>query len=270
MNKENNTSISICILRLSAIGDITHIIPIVSTLQKYYKKCDITWIIGKTEYQLVKTLDNINYIVIDKNKTLDSIIGMHKYLKEEKFDVVFHMQKSLRSKILGRMIDGKINVTFNDINTNNNHVLDNFFAFLEKINIQKKELIDELKTIDEKKFDFDTRKNLENQIAETKLLKEKREVQIRIALIQERINSIWKKPSLINRTIQAEFIINLAPSGEILSFDLISSSGEKVFDDSALAALSKIYFITEVIGLERKYFERNFRSFNLVFKSKNQ
>ena len=50
---------------------------------------------------------------------------------------------------------------------------------------------------------------------------------------------------------------------------VISSSGEKVFDDSALAALSKIYFITEVIGLERKYFERNFRSFNLVFKSKN-
>ena len=137
-------------------------------------------------------------------------------------------------------------------------------------NIQKKKLIDELKTIDKKKFDFDTRKNLEDQIAETKFLNEKREVQIRIALIQERINSIWKKPSLINKNIQAEFVINLAPSGEILSFDLISSSGEKVFDDSALAALSKIYFITEVIGLERKYFERNFRSFNLVFKSKNQ
>ena len=148
------------------------------------------------------------------------------------------------------------------INNIKNELLEN--------NIQKKELIDKLKTIDEKKLDFDTRKNLEDQIAETKLLNEKREVQIRIALIQERINSIWKKPSLINKNIQAEFVINLAPSGEILSFDLISSSGEKVFDDSALAALSKIYFITEVIGLERKYFERNFRSFNLVFKSKNQ
>ena len=148
------------------------------------------------------------------------------------------------------------------INNIKNELLEN--------NIQKKELISELKTIDEKKFDFDTRKNLEDEIAETKFLNEKREVQLRIALIQERINSIWKKPSLINKNIQAEFVINLAPSGEILSFDLISSSGEKVFDDSALAALSKIYFIKEVIGLERKYFERNFRSFNLVFKSKNQ
>ena len=42
-----------------------------------------------------------------------------------------------------------------------------------------------------------------------------------------------------------------------------------IFDESALAALSSISFITEVIGLDRKYFERNFRSFNLVFKSKN-
>ena len=140
MNKENNTSISICILRLSAIGDVTHIIPIVSTLQKYYKKADITWVIGKTEYELVKMLDNVNFIVIDKNKTLDSVIGMHKYLRKENFDIVFHMQKSLRSKFLGRIISGKINVTFNDIKTNNNHVLDNFFAFLEKINIQTKEL----------------------------------------------------------------------------------------------------------------------------------
>ena len=139
-----------------------------------------------------------------------------------------------------------------------------------KNNFKKKESIEGLKAIDKKQLDFDSRKNLEDQIAETKLLKEKREVQIRIALIQERINSIWKKPSLINKNIQAEFVINLAPSGEILSFDLISSSGEKVFDDSALAALSNISFITEVLGLERKYFERNFRSFNLVFKSKNQ
>jgi heptosyltransferase I len=140
MNKENNTSISICILRLSAIGDATHIIPIISTLQKYYKKADITWIIGKTEYELVKMLDNVNFIVIDKSKTLDSVIGMHKYLRKKNFDIVFHMQKSLRSKFLGRIINGKINVTFNDIKTNNNHVLDIFFSFLEKINIETKEL----------------------------------------------------------------------------------------------------------------------------------
>ena len=160
-------------------------------------------------------------------------------------------------------------VTFPIEKENNLKKIENIKNESIEKNIQKKELIEDLKVDKKKQLNFDSKRKLEDQIAETKLLKERREVQITIALIQDRINSIWKKPSLGNKNIQSEFVINLAPSGEILSFDLISSSGDKVFDESALAALSSISFITEVIGLERKYFERNFRSFNLVFKSKN-
>ena len=160
-------------------------------------------------------------------------------------------------------------VTFPIEKENNLKKIENIKNESIEKNIQKKELIEDLKVDKKKQLNFDSKRKLEDQIAETKLLKERREVQITIALIQDRINSIWKKPSLGNKNIQSEFVINLAPSGEILSFDLISSSGDKVFDESALAALSSISFITEVIGLDRKYFERNFRSFNLVFKSKN-
>lgn len=160
-------------------------------------------------------------------------------------------------------------VTFPIEKENNLKKIENIKNDSIEKNIQKKELIEDLKVDKKKQLNFDSKRKLEDQIAETKLLKERREVQITIALIQDRINSIWKKPSLGNKNIQSEFVINLAPSGEILSFDLISSSGDKVFDESALAALSSISFITEVIGLDRKYFERNFRSFNLVFKSKN-
>ena len=160
-------------------------------------------------------------------------------------------------------------VTFPIEKENNLKKIENIKNESIEKNIQKKELIEDLKVDKKKQLNFDSKRKLEDQIAETKLLKERREVQITIALIQDRINSIWKKPSLGNKNIQSEVVINLAPSGEILSFDLISSSGDKVFDESALAALSSISFITEVIGLDRKYFERNFRSFNLVFKSKN-
>ncbi len=160
-------------------------------------------------------------------------------------------------------------VTFPIEKENNLKKIENIKNESIEKNIQKKELIEDIKVDKKKQLNFDSKRKLEDQIAETKLLKERREVQITIALIQDRINSIWKKPSLGNKNIQSEFVINLAPSGEILSYDLISSSGDKVFDESALAALSSISFITEVIGLDRKYFERNFRSFNLVFKSKN-
>jgi colicin import membrane protein len=134
------------------------------------------------------------------------------------------------------------------------------------------EIEKEIKKISEQnnnKLNLNSLDNLQKQIEETKFFQEKKEVQVRIFLIQKRINSIWKKPSLINQNIETEFQINLAPSGEILKYEMISSSGNKIFDDSAFRALANISFITEVIGMDRNYFERNFRSFNLVFKSKD-
>ena len=138
MVKDNNTSISICILRLSSIGDVTHIIPIISTIRDVYPKSRISWVIGKTEHELVKNLKNIDFIVVDKKKTLDSILEMRGLFKHNKFDVVLHMQKSLRSKLIANIINGRVNVTFNDIETQGSHVIDNFFGFLEKINIKKR------------------------------------------------------------------------------------------------------------------------------------
>ena len=134
------------------------------------------------------------------------------------------------------------------------------------------EIEKEIKKISEQnnnKLNLNSLDNLKKQIEETKFFQEKKEVQVRIFLIQKRINSIWKKPSLINQNIETEIQINLAPSGEILKYEMISSSGNKIFDDSAFRALANISFITEVIGMDRNYFERNFRSFNLVFKSKD-
>ena len=83
----------------------------------------------KTEYQLVKNLDDINFIVVDKTDTINSIMNMRNIFKKENFDIVFHMQKSLRSKFLANVIKSRVNVTFNDINTSEYHVLDHFLLF---------------------------------------------------------------------------------------------------------------------------------------------
>jgi len=37
---------SLCLLRLSAIGDCTHMLPIVHTLQRHWPKTQLTWIVG--------------------------------------------------------------------------------------------------------------------------------------------------------------------------------------------------------------------------------
>ena len=67
MSQKNNLPSSICVLRLSSIGDITHMIPVIKTIQHNLPKSDITWIIGKTEYPLVKNMKGVRFIIIDKS-----------------------------------------------------------------------------------------------------------------------------------------------------------------------------------------------------------
>ena len=76
---------SICILRLSSIGDVTHIVPIINTIKKNSVETSITWVIGSTEYQLVKTMPNINFIVIDKNNFFDSVKKLRNLRGQAKF-----------------------------------------------------------------------------------------------------------------------------------------------------------------------------------------
>ena len=88
-----------------------------------------------------------------------------------------------------------------------------------------------------------------------------------INLIQEKFINLWNKPFVLNENIQASIKLTLSPSGEILSSSLISSSGNKKFDESALKAVSKVNFLTELSKIKRTDFEKYFREITLVFKS---
>ncbi len=139
MSQKTKLPSTICILRLSAIGDITHMIPVIKTIQYNLPQSDITWIIGKTEYQLVKNMKGIHFIIIDKSKTIKSLINLKKEIGDKKFDILLHMQKSLRSKILSIFIKAKKKLGYKNINPpERSHVLDTFFYFLEAIGIKQK------------------------------------------------------------------------------------------------------------------------------------
>ncbi len=57
---------SICILRLSALGDVCHVLPVVRTLQDAWPSTQITWILGKLEHKLLGHIPGIEFIVFDK------------------------------------------------------------------------------------------------------------------------------------------------------------------------------------------------------------
>ena len=112
--------------------------------------------------------------------------------------------------------------------------------------------------------------DIKNEITKIKLSKEREDILRVSAIIQERISSIWIKPNSLSESLIAKVLINLAPSGEILNFNLIEPSSSTSFNESILTAMNKMTFFEEVLSLERKLFEQNFRNFNLVFKSSGE
>ena len=139
MSQNINSLSSICILRLSSIGDITHMIPVINALRNHSPKSNITWIIGKTEYELVKNIKDIEFIVFDKNRSLNSIKILKKSLKGRRFNLLFHMQKSLRSKIISFFVRAEKKYNYCNVKVQDRcHVLDTFFLFLQNLGISKK------------------------------------------------------------------------------------------------------------------------------------
>lgn len=114
------------------------------------------------------------------------------------------------------------------------------------------------------------KKDIKNEISKIKLTKEMKNIIKFSSIIQNKISSIWIKPNSLSEALSAKVLITLAPSGEILDFELEEPSSNKSFNESILTAMSKIFFFEEIAGADRKVFETNFRNFKLVFKSSGE
>ena len=110
---------SICILRLSAIGDVTHVLPTVRSIQHQWPETKITWIIGKIEAQLVGDIPDIEFIVFDKSAGRAAFKDLRQQLKGRSFDVLLHMQISLRASLVSLFVRAPIKLGFNKARARN-------------------------------------------------------------------------------------------------------------------------------------------------------
>jgi heptosyltransferase I len=95
---------SICILRLSALGDATHVVPLVHTLRDAWPTARITWIVGKVEAKLVGDLPGVEFVVFDKHAGIAGWRGVARALRGRRFDVLLHCQVALRANLLAALV----------------------------------------------------------------------------------------------------------------------------------------------------------------------
>src|ERR1700722_12163554 len=146
---------SLCILRLSAIGDTCHVVPLVRTLQRVWPTTQLTWIIGSAEAQLMRLLPGVEFITVDKRAGLAGAGALRAALRGRRFDLLLHMQLSLRSSLISTWIRARIRLGFDRARarelqwlfTNaqiapagNQHVLDSFLGFLAALGIEQRAL----------------------------------------------------------------------------------------------------------------------------------
>ncbi|MEI6860415.1 MAG: glycosyltransferase family 9 protein [Shewanella sp.] len=141
---------SLCVLRLSAIGDVCHAVAMVQAIQRQYPKLKITWVIGKVEYQLLQHLVGVEFVIFDKSQGWRSYFQLREDLMGQRFDVLLHMQVALRATIASLAISAKLRVGFDRARakegqwlvTNHSveplstpHVLEGFMGFAKAIGV---------------------------------------------------------------------------------------------------------------------------------------
>lgn len=144
---------SVCLLRLSAIGDTCHVLPVIRTLQRAWPQTRFTWVIGRLEAKLFGHLPDIEFIVVDKRSTWQARGKLQETLHGRRFDLLMHMQLSLRASVLSTAIPARLRLGFDRsrarelqwLFTNQRiapaarqHVLDSFFGFAEKFDVYER------------------------------------------------------------------------------------------------------------------------------------
>lgn len=142
---------SLCIFRLSAIGDVCHTIPILRTLQATWPETKITWIIGKLEAKLFADIPNVDFIIFDKSLGRKAYKQLKIDLGKREFDVLLMMQAALRASIASRYIRAKYKIGFDKARAKDfqwlfskvkiaaekdRHVMDGLFGFCKILGIE--------------------------------------------------------------------------------------------------------------------------------------
>lgn len=95
---------SLCLLRLSALGDVTHVVPLVRTLQRHWPQARLHWVIDKGGSKLLEGLQGVTFHTYDKKTGLAGMRALRAELPAAGFDALLQMQVALRANLLSAFI----------------------------------------------------------------------------------------------------------------------------------------------------------------------
>jgi heptosyltransferase I len=139
---------------LSALGDTSHVVPVLRTLQHAWPAAQFTWIIGKAEARLMSSIEGVEFITVDKRAgPFAAWRALQRQLGGQRFDVLLHMQLAFRASLLALAVKARIKLGFDRARARElqwlftnaqiaprqrEHVMDSFFGFAQALGVQER------------------------------------------------------------------------------------------------------------------------------------
>lgn len=142
---------SICIVRLSALGDVLMLVPLIRTLQAYFPQAKLTWVISRPAYDLVENMDGVEFVVISKPNTIRDYWQFAQRMRHHHFDVLLATQASFRANLLYAAIKAHRKIGFDRLRAKDghgwfvreriqpgrDHTLESFLKFAQVLGVEK-------------------------------------------------------------------------------------------------------------------------------------
>lgn len=145
---------TVAIVKLSALGDVCHTLPVVRTLQRAWPTTHFSWIIGRTEARLLGGIADIEFIEFDKRAGIAGYRAVRRALRDRPIDVLLHMQFAWRASLIAALLRAPLKLGYDreralDLQwlftthridpAPREHVMDALFGFARRLGVQQRD-----------------------------------------------------------------------------------------------------------------------------------
>jgi len=110
-------------LRLSALGDVTHVVPLVRTLQAAMPGTPLHWVIDKAGHKLLDGLPGVQFHVYDKKTGLAGMRALRREFPAGGFQALLQMQVAARANLLSAFIPARRRIGYDKSRSKDLHGL---------------------------------------------------------------------------------------------------------------------------------------------------
>ena len=118
---------NILIVKLSAIGDVIHALPVSYALRKKYPTAHITWVVEPTAYEIVKHNPCVDEVILFQKKAFKTFKGFrenfkpfYKLLHQRKYDISIDLQGLFKSMAVVLTANAKKKIGYVDMREGSN------------------------------------------------------------------------------------------------------------------------------------------------------